>query len=104
MVRIKKNLKAAQDRQKNDPNKNMTTREYKVGDHILLKVKPKKNSLKLSSCTNLEAKFYGPFEILERIGLLAYMLALLTSMNVHNVFHVSLLKQYVHDSNHVIER
>jgi hypothetical protein len=104
MVRIKKNLKAAQDRQKNYANKNMTTREFKVGDHVLLKVNPKKISLKLGSCTNLATRFYGPFEILERIGLLAYMLALLTSMNVHNVFHVSLLKKYVHDSNHVIER
>jgi hypothetical protein len=47
-------------------------------------------------------RFCGPFEILERIGPVAYMLALLASMNVHNVFHVSLLKKYVPDANHVI--
>jgi hypothetical protein len=67
-------------------------------------VKPKKSSLKLGSCTNLAAKFYGPFEILDRIGPVAYMIALPTSMNVHNVFHVYLLKKYVHDPNHVIDR
>jgi hypothetical protein len=81
----------------------MTTREFKVGEHVLLKVKPKKISLKLGSCTKLAARFCGPFEILDRIGPVAYMLALPASMNVHNVFHVSLLKKYVHDPNHVID-
>jgi hypothetical protein len=66
-------------------------------------VKPKKISLKLGSCTKLVAKFYGPFEILDRIGIVAYMLALPASMNVNNVFHVSLLNKYVPDPNHVID-
>ena len=102
VVKIKKNLKAAQDRHKVYVDKNKKTREFKVGEHVLLKVKPKKISLKLGSCTKLAARFCGPFEILDRIGLVAYMLALPPSMNVHNVFHVSLLKKYVHDPNHVI--
>jgi hypothetical protein len=66
-------------------------------------VKPNKISLKLGSCSNLVARFCGLFEILERIGLVAYMLALSASMNVHNVFHVSLLNKYIHDPNHVID-
>jgi hypothetical protein len=74
-----------------------------VGDHLFLKVKTNRSSLKLGSCAKLEARFCGPFEILERIGPVAYMLALPTSMNVHNVFHVSLLKKYVPDANHVID-
>jgi len=69
-----------------------------------LKVKPKKISLKLGSCTKLEARFCGLFKILDRIGPIAYMLALPALMNVHNVFNVSLLKKYVHDPNHVIDR
>ena len=81
----------------------MTAREFKVGEHIILKVKPKKRSLKLGSCTKLAARFYGPFKILERIGTVAYILALPTSMTIHNVFHVSLLKKYVPDANHVID-
>jgi hypothetical protein len=81
----------------------MTAREFKVGEHVLLKVKPNKSSLKLGSCTKLAARFCGPFEILDRIGLVSYMLALSVSMNVHNVFHVSLLKKYVHNPNHVID-
>jgi hypothetical protein len=66
-------------------------------------VKPKKISLKLGSCTKMAAKFCDPFEILNKIGHVPYMLPLLASMNVHNVFHVSLLKKYVHDPNHVID-
>jgi hypothetical protein len=64
-------------------------------------VKPKKRSLKLGICTKLAARFYGPFEILKKIGPVAYMLAFPASMNVHNVFHFSFLKKYVHDPNHV---
>jgi hypothetical protein len=103
MVRIKKNLKEAQDRDKICVDKRRTTREFKVGEHVILKVKPKKISLKLGSCTKLATKFYSPFEILDRISVVAYMLALPNSMNVHNVNHFSLLKKYVHDPNHVID-
>ena len=103
MVRIKHNLKATQDKHKSYADKKKTSTQFKVGEHVLLKVKPKKSSLKLGSCTKLTARFRGPFEILDIIGSVAYMLALLSSMNVHNVFHVSLLKKYVHDPNHVID-
>jgi hypothetical protein len=67
--------------------------EFKVGEHVLLKVNPTKIYLKLGSCTKLASIFHGSFKILDRIGPVAYMLALPTSMNVHNVFHVSLLKK-----------
>jgi hypothetical protein len=103
MVRIKKNLKVAQDRQISYADKNNTSREFKVVNHVILKVNPKKSSLKLGSCTKLAARFHGPFEILERIRPIAYMLALSASMNVHNIFHVSLMKTYIHDPNHVID-
>jgi hypothetical protein len=59
--------------------------------------------LKLGNCSNLAVRYCGPFEILERIGPIAYMLALPASMCIHNVFHVSFLKKYVPDANHVID-
>jgi hypothetical protein len=74
-----------------------------VGDHVFLKVKAKRSSQKLGNCSKLVARYCGPFEILERIGPVAYMLSLPTSMCIHNVFHVSFLKKYVPDANHVID-
>ena len=88
MLKIKQNLKDAQDRQKIYVDKNRTHKEFKVGDHVFLKVKAKSSSLKLGSCAKLAARFCGPFEILGRIGPVAYILTLTASMTVHNVFHV----------------
>jgi hypothetical protein len=88
-------LKTAQDRQKIYGDKNRIHREFKVGDHVFLKVKSNRSSLKLGSYAKLAAIFCGPFEILERIGPVAYMIALLASMFIHNVFHVSLIKKYI---------
>ena len=70
-------------------------REFSIGDHVYLRLRARKSSLKLGSCCGL-------FEVLERIGPIAYRLALPTSTRAHNFFHVSLLKKSVHDPNHVI--
>jgi hypothetical protein len=103
MIKIKQNLKTAQDRKKSYVDKGRTHREFKVGDHVFLKVKANRSSLKLGNCSKLEARYCGPFEILERIGPISYMIALPASMPVHNVFHVSLLKTYISATNHVID-
>jgi hypothetical protein len=103
MIKIKQNLKVAQDRQKIYADKGRTHREFKVGDHVVLKVKANRSSLKLGNCSKLAACYCGSFEILERIGPVAYMIGLPASMSVHNVFHVSLLKKYIPDANHVID-
>jgi hypothetical protein len=103
MIKIKQNLKATQDKQKRYVDKNRTHIEFKVGDHLFLKVKANRSSLKLGSLAKLAARFCEPFEILERIGPVAYMIALPASMCVHNVFHVSLLNKYIPNSNHVID-
>jgi hypothetical protein len=103
MLKIKQNLKASQDRKKIYVDKGRTHREFKVGDHVFLKVKSNRSSLKLENCSKLEAHYCGPFEILERIGPIAYMISFPASMYVHNVFHVSFLKKYILDANHVID-
>ena len=64
MLKIKQNLKAAQERQKSYDDKGRTHREFKVGDHVFLKVKANKSSLKLGNCSKLAARYCGSFEIL----------------------------------------
>ena len=103
VVKIRHNLKIAQDKHKSYADKSRNLREFQVGEHVFLKVRAKKSSLRLGSCKKLAGRFYGSFEILSRIGLVAYELALPPSINVHNVFHVSLLKKYVHDPNHLVD-
>ena len=47
--------------------------------------------------------YCGPFEILASVGPVAYQLAFPPNLRIHNVFHVFILKKYVHDSTHVID-
>jgi hypothetical protein len=103
MVKIRKNLKVAQDREKSYVDKRRRHREFKVGEHVFLKVKATRSSLKLGSFPKLVARHCGKFEVLERIGLVSYMLALPKSMRIHNVFHASFKKKFVPNPNHVID-
>ena len=78
--------------------------EFEVGDHVFLKVMPKRGVVGFSKRGKLSPRFIGPFEILERIGIVAYRLALLPSMScVHEVFHVSMLWKYTPDRAHVVD-
>lgn len=93
--RAKTFLRAAQDRQKSFADRNRRDVEYKVGDKVLLSTKyfPIKNP----GARKLWPKWIGPFEITQRIGQVAYRLALPDSVKVHPVFHVSLLAPYRSD-------
>ena len=71
---------------------------------MFIKVRPKKSSLRLGSCEKLAPRYYGPFEILSRIGQVAYQLELPPNLRVHNVFHISVLKKYVHDALMLLTR
>ena len=100
---IKKNLKVAHDRQKSYADRNRLFKEFQAREQVYLRIKSKKSSLWIGSCAKLAPRFCGPFSIIERIGPVAYRIALHTTMKVHDVFHVSLLKKYVKDVDHVID-
>ncbi|XP_052197327.1 uncharacterized protein LOC127804496 [Diospyros lotus] len=65
---------------------------------------PTKGVHRFGVSRKLSPSYIGSFEILERVGTLAYRLALpLQLSGVHNVFHMSMLRQYVPDSQHIID-
>ena len=78
--------------------------EFKVGDHVFLKVMPKRGVVRFGKREKLSPRFIGPFDILKRICTVAYRLALPPSMSgVHEVFHVSMLLKYTPDPAHVVD-
>jgi hypothetical protein len=64
MSKIKQNLKVAQDRKKSYANKRRTYKEFKVGEHVFLKVKEKRSLLRLGSYPKLAMRYCGLFEVL----------------------------------------
>ena len=78
--------------------------KFEVSDHVSLKVISKRGVVRFGKHEKLSPRFIGPFEILERIGTVAYRLALSPSMTgVHEVFHVSMLRKYTPDPAHVVD-
>ena len=72
-----------------------------MGDKVFLKVSPWRKILRFGKKGKLSPRFIGPYEILERIGPMAYHLALPPELTkLHNVFHVSLLRRYRSDGSH----
>ena len=78
--------------------------EFDVGDHVFLKVMPKRGVVRFDKREKLSSRFIRPFEILERVGTVAYRLNLPPSMSgVHEVFHVSMLRRYTPDLAHAVD-
>ena len=74
-----------------------------MGDHIFLKVMPKRGVVRLGKRGKLSLRYIGPFEILERVGTIVYRLALPLSLSgVHKAFNVSMLRKYTPDPAHVV--
>ncbi|GJT01621.1 hypothetical protein Tco_0822790 [Tanacetum coccineum] len=95
---IKDRLKAARDRQKSYADKRRKPLEFSVGDYVLLKVSPWKGVVRFGKKEKLAPRFVGPFEIIEKVGPVAYRLDLHEELDgVHDMFHVSNLKKCLAD-------
>ena len=101
---IRKCLLTTQRKQKSYADRHHRPLEFEVGDHIFLKVMPKRGVVKFGKQGKLSPRYIGPFEILKRVGTVAYRLALPLSLSsVHEVFHVSMLWKYTPDPNYVVD-
>jgi hypothetical protein len=75
-----------------------------VDDCVFLKVSPTKGVFRFGKKGKLSPQFIGPYDILERVGVVAYRLALPPNLSaIHSVFHVSMLRKYMSDPSHVLE-
>ena len=74
-----------------------------MGDSVYLKISPTKGVMRFGFSGKPKPRYIGPFDVIRKVGELAYELALPPSLDkVHNVFHVSMLKKYVRDPNHIL--
>ncbi|GKD88673.1 putative reverse transcriptase domain-containing protein, partial [Tanacetum coccineum] len=95
---IKDRLKAACDRQKSYADKRRKPLEFSVGDYVLLKVSPWKGVIRFGKEGKLAPRFVRPFEIIEKVGPMAYWLEFPKKVSgVHDTFHVSNLKKCLAD-------
>ncbi|GKE86011.1 putative reverse transcriptase domain-containing protein [Tanacetum coccineum] len=93
-------LKAARDRQKSYADNRRKPLEFKEGKRVLLKVSPWKGAVRFKKKGKLAPRYVGPFEILERIGSVAYRLRLPHEFNgIHDTFHESNLKKCLADAS-----
>lgn len=83
-------LKRASDRQKSYKDQRRSSKEFKAGEKVFLRAKPKRSSLKLGKYRNLAFKYCGSFKVVKRVGEQLYQLTLPPQLHVQNVFHVNL--------------
>ena len=101
---IRKHMLAAQSRQKSYADAKQQDVEFKVGDQVFLRISPMKGVKRFGKKGKLSPQFIGPFEILDKVGVVAYKLALPPALaDSHNVFHISMMHRYVSDPSHVLK-
>ncbi|XP_024961872.1 uncharacterized protein LOC112502239 [Cynara cardunculus var. scolymus] len=97
-------MKEAQYQKKSYIDRHQKHLEFQTGDHVFLKVSPLRGIRRFGIKGKLSPKYIGPFEILERVGEVAYRLALPPQLShIHNVFHISSLRGYHYHPFHMFD-
>ena len=77
--------------------------EFEVGDMVYLKISPMKKVMRFGKKGKLSPRYVGPYEVLQRVGKVAYELRLPSELaSVHPVFHVSMLKKCIGDPVYIL--
>ena len=104
MGMIRKRLLTAQSQQKSYANIRRRPLKFKAGDRVFLKVMPKRGVIRFGKRGKLSPRYIEPFKVFERVGTVAYRLALPPSLSsVHEVFYVSILRKYTPDPTHIVD-
>ncbi|XP_052297225.1 uncharacterized protein LOC127902358 [Citrus sinensis] len=92
---LKANLRQAQHRMAQKANTHRREAHIEVGDKVLVKLQPyRQTTIASRACQKLAKRYYGPFTVLARVGSVAYKLELPSTSKIHSVFHISVLKPY----------
>ncbi|GAU49453.1 hypothetical protein TSUD_407400 [Trifolium subterraneum] len=95
---VREHMKVAQSRQKSYADHGRMPIEFDEGDHVFLRVMPKLGLRGVFKTKKLPPRYIGPYQILKRVGPVAYQLALPPSISrMHDVFHVSQLRKFIPD-------
>ncbi|XP_075507425.1 uncharacterized protein LOC142544249 [Primulina tabacum] len=101
---IRERLKTAQDRQKSWADLKRRPLEFEISKKAYVKISPMKGMVRFSKSGKLNPRYVGPFEILEKVGTLAYRMALPPDVSsIHNVFHISQRRKYIPDPCHILK-
>jgi hypothetical protein len=101
---IQDKMKASQSRQKSYADKRRRDLEFAEGDHVFIRVTPTTGVGRAIKSRKLTPRFIGPYQILKRVGPVAYQVALPPHLSsLHDVLHVSQLRKYIPDPTHVVE-
>nr|GEZ69783.1 putative reverse transcriptase domain-containing protein [Tanacetum cinerariifolium] len=94
IVQIKQRIQTARDRQKSYADLKHKPMEFQVKDKVMLKVSPWKGVVHFGKRGKLNPRYVGPFQVIEKVGSVAYKLKLLEELSRdHNTFHVSNMKK-----------
>ena len=100
---IREILKVVVDRQKSYADMRRKDIRYVIDVKVFLKVSPWKKVMRFREKDKLSPRFIGPYEVIKKVGPVAYRLALPQEFeNIHNVFHVSMSRRYRSDPSHVV--
>ena len=100
---IRERFKVVTDRQKSYADMKRKDIRYEIGEKVFLKVSPWKNVMRFEKIGKLSPRFIRPYEVIEKVGPVAYRLALPPKLEkIHSVFHVSMLRRYRSDPSHVV--
>ncbi|XP_075091488.1 uncharacterized protein LOC142171698 [Nicotiana tabacum] len=101
---IRQRLLTAQSRQKSYADKRRRDLVFIIGDKVFLRVTPMKSVIRFEKRGKLSPKFIGSYEILDRVGVVAYRLSLPPELSfIHPVFHFSMLRKCISNSSQVLE-